>query len=500
MRASGSGPSLKGRFAAAIALTIGFYALALTMAAGLLAVAILPWALGGGGNLWVTLTGLVLGVSILIAIFPRRERFQPPGVQLTDAKQPRLMSLIDEEARACGERAPDEVYATLEVNAAVLEAGRRRRVMIVGLPLLQLVTERGLRGVVAHEFGHYAGGDTRLGPWIYRTREAIVRTVSHLSDDDGDEGWTQRAVRLPFIWYAKAFLRITNAISRRQEFAADALAAQRAGRDVHVETLRRIHAYGPAFDSYWANEVVPVLEAGRRPPIGDGFTAFIHSEAVERAATEHLDHELTEVVTDPYDSHPSLAERVAAVQECPAGAPDDSSPASALLRDPVALETAQAAFLFGDEAAAELQPIDWDAVGGEVYLERARALVSAHGELLGSATAGGVGALVGEIGRLAGRLQQREPDLPVEHATDFAAALIANGLLVALDENGWSVDAPPAEPVICRRGDERVAPHVVVAELRDGSLSAEAWQERAAALGIQELVLESRADAVVTPG
>jgi len=495
MRASGSGPSLKGRFAAAIALTIGFYALALTMAGGLVAVAILPWALGGGGNLWVTLTGLVLGVSILIAIFPRRDRFHPPGVRLTDAEQPRLMRLIDEEARACGERAPDEVYATLEVNAAVLEAGRRRRVMIVGLPLLQLVTERGLRGVVAHEFGHYAGGDTRLGPWIYRTREAIVRTVTHLSDDGGEEGWTQRAVRLPFIWYGKAFLRITNAISRRQEFAADALAAQRAGRDVHVETLRRIHAYAPAFDAYWMNEVVPVLDAGRRPPIGEGFTAFIHSNAVERAATEHLERELTEVVTDPYDSHPSLAERVAAVQDCPAGAPDDSPPADELLHDPVALETAQAAFLFGDEAAAKLRQVDWDAVGGEVYLERARGLVSAHGELLGSATAGRLDTLVGDIGRLAGRLQQREPDLPVEQATDFAAALIASGLLVALEGDGWSVEAPPGEPVICRRGDESVAPYVVVAELREGSVSVEAWRERAAALGVGELVLGAGADA-----
>src|SRR6187551_2719520 len=101
MRASASGPSLKGRFAAAIALTIGFYALALVMAAALLAVAILPWALSGGGNLWVTITGLVLGVSILVAIFPRRNRFQPPGVRLTDADQPRLMTLIDDEARAC---------------------------------------------------------------------------------------------------------------------------------------------------------------------------------------------------------------------------------------------------------------------------------------------------------------------------------------------------------------------------------------------------------------
>ncbi len=46
-----AGPSLAGRFAAAIALTIGFYVLALAIAGGLLAVAILPWVLGGSGNI-----------------------------------------------------------------------------------------------------------------------------------------------------------------------------------------------------------------------------------------------------------------------------------------------------------------------------------------------------------------------------------------------------------------------------------------------------------------
>ena len=72
---------------------------------------------------------------------------------------------------------------TFEANAGVLELGRRRRVMFVGLPLLQLITERGLRAVIAHEYGHYAGGDTRLGPWIHRTRETVLRTIAHLSDD-----------------------------------------------------------------------------------------------------------------------------------------------------------------------------------------------------------------------------------------------------------------------------------------------------------------------------
>ena len=146
------------------------------------------------------------------------------------------------------------------------------------------------------------------------------------------------------------------------------------------------------------------------------------------------------------------------MQDCPAGEPDDSPPADALLHDPAALERAQAVHLFGD-GAGELRPVDWDAVGAEVYLERAQRLVNAHGELLGAATAGGLDELVGELGRVAGSLQQREPELAVEHARDFAGALMADGLLRLAARPGWSVEAPPAEPVLCRRGDDMVAPH-----------------------------------------
>jgi heat shock protein HtpX len=487
-RGSVGGPSLKGRFAAAIALTIAFYTLALVIVAGLLAAAILPWVFNGHNNLWVTATGVLLAASILWAIAPRRLPFTPPGVRLTAETQPRLLAVIDEEAEACGERVPEEVYATFEVNAAVRDVNARRRVMIVGLPLLHLVSERGLRAVIAHEFGHYAGGDTKLGPWIFRTRAAIGRTIEQLSDEDGDEGWTKRAVRLPFIWYGTAFLRITNTISRRQEFAADARAAHRAGRDVQVETLQRTQAFGPVFDSYWVNEVAPLLSSGRRPPIGAGFSAFIRAASVDRAASEHLQRELAEGKTSPYDSHPSLAERIAALQDVPPGDPDDSPPAAALVDDPLVLERAQAIHLFGAEAG-ELPPVEWDAVGAEVYLERARRLVEAHGELLGSATAGELDTVVDQLGRVAGELQRREPELEVEHARDFAAALMADGLLVALHEHGWSVEAPPAEPVLCRRGEDRVPPHAVVHELREGRMSAGAWRERAQQLGIDGLQL-----------
>ena len=57
-----AGPSLAGRFAAAIALTIGFYVLALVIGVGLIAAPIIGWA-NGAGNIWLTITALFLGSS-----------------------------------------------------------------------------------------------------------------------------------------------------------------------------------------------------------------------------------------------------------------------------------------------------------------------------------------------------------------------------------------------------------------------------------------------------
>jgi Zn-dependent protease with chaperone function len=50
-----------------------------------------------------------------------------------------------------------------------------RRIMGLGLPLLALLNISEFRAVLAHEFAHYYGGDTRLGPWVYKTRMAIIR-------------------------------------------------------------------------------------------------------------------------------------------------------------------------------------------------------------------------------------------------------------------------------------------------------------------------------------
>jgi hypothetical protein len=75
----------------------------------------------GRGNVWITIFGVVTGLSILAAIVPRRLPFTPPGPTIDASGQPRLIAAVEEVASDLGEELPGETYVTLEVNAAVAE-------------------------------------------------------------------------------------------------------------------------------------------------------------------------------------------------------------------------------------------------------------------------------------------------------------------------------------------------------------------------------------------
>jgi len=211
---------LKWRLLAAVALTAGFYGLAGIIVAILVAIPVATVVFLHGLPVRL-LFYCAIGAGVVVwSVMPRRERFVPPGPRLLHSEQPRLLDLLNAVAQRAGEHAPDEVYAVADVNAGVFDYGRRQ-VMALGLPLIQVVTVSELEAVVAHEFGHYAGGDARQA-WVYRTREKIGRTLTTLRS-----GW--RLLRMPFVLYGRLFIRVTQALSRRQEYAADQLAARLVG-------------------------------------------------------------------------------------------------------------------------------------------------------------------------------------------------------------------------------------------------------------------------------
>ena len=134
-----------------------------------------------------------------------------------------------------------------------------------------------LEAIIAHEFGHYSSGDVALGPWIYKTRAAVMRTIASLN-----AGF----VRAPFLWYARHFLKLTHAVSRRQEYIADQVAARVAGVDTMATALRRVSVAAPLYAAYLNEEVTPALNAGLIPPIAAGFNEFLAADRIDATARD----------------------------------------------------------------------------------------------------------------------------------------------------------------------------------------------------------------------
>lgn len=243
------------RILLAISLMVGFYAFALAIAFVLLWIPYAEWTYVGRLDFKIAGACVGAGITILWSLVPRADRFRPPGPRLSESVHPLLFNAIREVAAAVRQAEPADVYLLNEVNAWVTYRGGvmgfgSHRVMGVGLPLLQVISVPEFKAIIAHEFGHYSSGDVTLGPWIYKTRTTIARTIA---------GVHKTFVEAPFVWYGRRFLRLTHAVSRQQEFIADQVAARIAGAPALASALRRITALGPLFSSYVRSEVMPVV-------------------------------------------------------------------------------------------------------------------------------------------------------------------------------------------------------------------------------------------------
>ena len=461
--------SLQRRALFAVALTIGFYLLALTVAGLLLSVVYVDQLVSN----WIPnrLVGFcVIGaVVILWSVVPRREKFVEPGPRLEPEQQPELFDLLRDVAARTRQEMPSEVYLIPDVNAYVTFRGRRRKVMGVGLTLMESLTVPQFKAVVAHEFGHYANDDLKFGAWIYRTREAMGRTLHHLS------GYSE-TLRAPFVGYAKLFIRITQAISRAQELAADRLSATVTSTRDAAAALVMVRRAAYAYRPYINGELGPVLSRGFRPPVANGFAAFLGStsQSLDEAVADAM---LNEVV-DEEDSHPPLRERLEALGEPIADVAAPGPRATSLLRDLPALETALIASMWSDsDAAMNFASIPWEETGPRVLLPVWREHVRRNAELLRDVTPA-------SIPEVLPRLYKKAPTSDIEQSRGFAVAVAGAALATRLDDLGWMCDSTPGKPVAFTRDGRTIEPFGVAVKLQKGELTAAQWNEECHAAGL----------------
>jgi Zn-dependent protease with chaperone function len=287
-----------------------------------------------GGLLWavvaVGLAGIMLKLLIPVVYFVWTllrslwVKFDPPaGRELSRAEAGPLHDLLREQTRALGAPAVHRVVLTTDYNAAAMQLPRLgllgwpRNYVLVGLPLLQTLTPAQAAAVVAHELGHLRGGHGRFAALTYRVNQSWAQLVNNLEQSGRGgivRGFTQ--------WYVPHFNAWSHPLRRTAEFEADAAAARITSPAALAEALCAIEVREPALDRHYWTPLHKSLAVEPLPPT-DPISRLL---AVARTASLPAEEESTllqraaEADPDPFDTHPTLGERLAALGQ-PVAAP-----------------------------------------------------------------------------------------------------------------------------------------------------------------------------------
>jgi len=247
-----------------------------------------------------------------------------PVVARTDA--PLLFAAVNEVARRLGVRPPGQVRLTYLPCCGVAAWGRSRA-LILGLPLLRVLTLAELRAVLAHELAHLARGDATRAARSARFVAGLNRAV----DRDGGRAWGPLGTWAGLCRRASSWL--IGPVARGQEARADRSAAVIAGGSAAASALVKVALVQPLF-----REVLAAYDPD--DPDAPNLYAFFRTFWYRLPAEVHASLRLQALTRragrdDP--SHPPLPDRLALLQTYP----DPAAPASASDGQP-------ATALFGD--------------------------------------------------------------------------------------------------------------------------------------------------------
>ncbi len=507
---------------AGMAAVVLSYLLAIAVALACLALPVLLFVVipvdNGGlliARLLLSAFGLAAGLTILWSLVPRKNKVDINGVLIDLNKERRLAKEIEAIAAALNEPMPSEVYLLGDANAFVMETGGfagmgKRRIIGLGLPLLQMLTIAQFRAVLAHEFAHYYAGDTRLGPWVYNTRQAIVRVYENMGKKSDVLSFLRRwaVVAAPYMllmgamrMYWEVFMRITQSISRRQEFRSDELACHIAGSQPLIEGLESINRCQSALKTYWNSVVFPVAVGGFQPQIADGFMRFMNAPHVAKATSDYLAKQTAIAKPSPMDTHPPLSQRIEKAKLYNLRAPDlagqsagSELPMISLIDELPPLEAGLLKRFVPALVKADLKTVTWDSTGMEVYVPRWRKQVESHFEFLSTSTLKDLPGLVKEPREISNKVAN-PPGMMLNQAQRDAKAyeVLYCAVALSLIDHGWALQTQPGF-LYLECADGKFDPGGPISALKAGKLSAQDWEADCAKRGIGDWPLACLAE------
>lgn len=279
-----------------------------------------------GVSLWFIAVLKVLALKLLIVLLPivwllGRALWvvlpAPQGIRVSRRDAPELFAMIDDVGQRIGAPEFHEVIIDGDFNAAVVQAPRLgafgwfKNYLIIGLPLLKSLTPEQFKAVLAHEYGHLAGGHAKLSNWIYRQRLRWSRLLTSLEANGGEGG-------ILFMGFLKRYAPYLNAYSfplaRANEYEADTVAVRTTNASSMAQALTAVNVSSSYLsETFWPGiyrraSHVPAPESA--PYVS--LSTRLHADESSMPSARWLEQAMKNK-TSTADTHPSLTDRLLAI-------------------------------------------------------------------------------------------------------------------------------------------------------------------------------------------
>lgn len=420
-----------------------------------LALAIGAWlmlSLKDGGSGHLSSIKLLFGLGLLAAVILRafRVRLTPPtGFEVHREDAPRLFLLIDKLTKALGTPPFHHVFIVNDLNAAVAQVpclgifGWYQNNLLLGLPLMLAMTPAQFRAVLAHEFGHLGRQHGRFPGWIYRTRIVWSRLLEELR---ARHHWGSVLFTKFLDWYAPFFNAYSFVLARAQEYEADRQAARLVGPHAMKDALASLQVIARLIDElYWPSLNRRTI-TNPTPPAShlDELITVLQRVPPQDSIRKWMQDAMQQT-TNYANTHPALADRLAALDQLPGKQHAPEPPADfPHMRDPH--EATAANYYLEAHATATREALDrsWAESVAEKWKQKHREMAAARARCQAlSDKSATIGLSIDELWEYACQMEALESDraaLPLlqqlltKAPTHAEANLAVGRLLLAQDD------------------------------------------------------------------
>jgi Zn-dependent protease with chaperone function len=234
---------------------------------------------------------------------------------------------------------------------SVLNANPRGTTLCISLPLLSVLTVNELRAIVAHEFSHFSGGESRYHRLVRPIYCGIIetnRSLSNLDPGNRHSAFVRFFLLVPIFilrMFGTLFLRLDRSLSREFESRADAASAAVCGWKSASSAMQKVVGYGFAFhETFKAN--MEEVDRSKEPDVNAYRLFRKRLKEYQPLAQKGLAMQMVDY-SDAWEQHPSLIKRFEAIPRYPERY-NDHGPALALFKQYTGYETMAHQFMFNE--------------------------------------------------------------------------------------------------------------------------------------------------------